>query len=90
MPHYIDADFLISEIRKYNKENWHGMTWSSNMVCSLLRKAPKVDAVEVVRCKNCRYFIFDKVVNAYLCVGRGGMQEQTDNSFCSYGKKREE
>lgn len=52
-----------------------------------LLTAPTVDAVEVVRCKDCKYMLdSDKGVrfcNAWCKVNGLG-----DNGYCSYGKRR--
>ena len=55
-----------------------------------------VDAIPVVRCKDCEYYREDKYyINA--CFGTGvqryctlhkGLAMVTPDSFCSYGKKR--
>lgn len=54
-----------------------------------LKNAPTVDAVEVVRCKDCVYFLSEKL----LCVHEGNMVFNTGkttypNCFCSYGERR--
>ena len=51
--------------------------------------APTIDAVEVVRCKDCRHAYKRKPINktAVLCELYGaGMK---DNDFCSYGERNE-
>ena len=51
--------------------------------------APTVDAVEVVRCKDCDYRAFDDVCKEYYCNGVYGMYGAiADNDFCSYGERR--
>lgn len=53
--------------------------------------APAVDAVEVVRCKDCKHFYNSNLNPNHKCK-RGGSQvwdvEFTENDFCSYGKRR--
>lgn len=92
MAKYIDADFLINEIEKYNNENWDNLTWSSHMVASFLRGSPRVDAVEVVRCKDCIFYGKDKKgCCSYYYYTESGAQpiymKQCD--FCSYGERKE-
>lgn len=87
MAKYIDADFLINEIEKYNNENWDNLTWSSHMVASFLREAPKVDAVEIVRCKDCVFY------KSMGCAMQGfymhDASENREQDFCSYGERKE-
>ena len=57
----------------------------------LVRSAPAVDAVEVVRCKDCKHF-YDTDINLHHKCKRGGSQvwdvKFTENDFCSYGERR--
>ena len=48
----------------------------------MVREQPTVDAVEVVRCKDCEYR--DTGYCAFDCFD----YEATDDSFCSYGKRK--
>ena len=49
---------------------------------------PTVDAVPVVRCKDCAYFGYDKFGDAGCCAPVG-LNVPDEDSFCSYGKRRE-
>ena len=52
-----------------------------------LRAAPAVDAVEVVRCKDCRY-LYDEP-DAYCCANHKGMVKITADSFCCHGERKD-
>lgn len=57
----------------------------------VVRKAPKVDAVEVVRCKECKHYrngICDQI--EYIMDGyyHGTFEEKRPDDFCSYGEKK--
>ena len=88
----IDADALYSEIARIYSEHYANSAYQfihdfTNATLKRIRKAPTVDAVEVVRCKNCKYFEpleFDG--------GRIGECSQGDiirrsDDFCSRGEK---
>ena len=47
--------------------------------------APTVDAVEVVRCEDCKYLMFS---DCYGECGEGHMGIVSPDDFCSYGKKK--
>lgn len=66
----IDADLL---------EDQFGISDEDLVALDEIRHAPTVDAVPVVRCKNCRYF------KLYKC--RMGYSSHDD--FCSYGKRKD-
>ena len=54
-----------------------------------ITEAPTVDAVEVVRCRDCDYRVFDDVCKEYYCNCVYGMYGAiADNDFCSYGERR--
>lgn len=55
-------------------------------VCGLILKAPVVDAVEVVRCKDCRHMEADN--GARFCHVWGSYNGMGDDGFCNYGKRR--
>lgn len=50
--------------------------------------APAVDAVKVVRCKDCKHFTEDPLVPGYwVCVRRRASRMEPDD-FCSYGERK--
>lgn len=54
----------------------------------LMVDAPAIDAVEVVRCKDCK--CWGGVVFGYRCRKRSCMNTQiqtSENDFCSYGER---
>lgn len=57
-------------------------------VCDI-DSAPTVDAVQVIRCKDCKYYFPPTNTKATACsyIG-GGMLAPRPNDFCSYGKAR--
>ena len=52
---------------------------------------PTIDAVEVVRCKEC-YFVncYDELSPRYECTRMLGSLQVKPDDFCSYGKRRKE
>lgn len=55
-----------------------------------IEEAPAVDAVEVIRCKDCRYSKFIKTYNKYMCDkhNRGSVELKYSNEFCSDGRRK--
>ena len=54
----------------------------------IIADEPAVDAVEVVRCKNCKMYCPKSVVVPAYCTISGNQKE--DDDFCSYGERVEE
>ena len=66
---------------------------SSEEVEEAIVEAPAVDAVPVVRCKDCKHF-YDTHINPAHSCKRGGTQvwdvSFTPDDFCSYGERRDD
>ena len=74
MKRLIDANALKAEFTG----NFHEM-WHYTGIRAMIDVAPTVDAVEVVRCKDCKMEYGCRVA-----------QWLGENGFCSYGEKQEE
>ena len=84
----IDADILKSAIVVDGYEHFSGLLSLSEvslleMVKDDIDEAPTVDAVPVVRCRECKYRDGTPGQPNILC---GQMHE---DDFCSYGKRKE-
>ena len=64
----------------------HCLAW--NTLIGMIENAPTVDAMPVVRCRDCAYFGYDKFGDAGCCAPVG-LNVPDKDSFCSYGKRRE-
>lgn len=58
----------------------------TNYATLILREAPTVDAVGVVRCLDCKYFMFS---DCYGECGKGYMGVVRPDDFCSRGERKE-
>lgn len=67
----IDADACIDYIRNNNQQAWEALAY-----------APTIDAVEVVRCKDCRHR------DLFSCP-LADNDFQKDDDYCSWGERRE-
>lgn len=71
----IDADALIKEFETFIEINKKaGGVVTDKDTVRLINDAPTIDAVEVVRCKDC--------TERYICT------DNDDNDYCSYGEKK--
>ena len=81
----IDANALKAHI---NGVSTHWLNdWSTLGVLAAVDKQPTVDAVEVVRCKDCRFRI-DRKDGTHGCY-RHFMEECKTDDFCSYGERKD-
>ena len=79
MERLIDADALLAE---YDRQH----EGEPGKARKLIEDAPTVDAVEVVRCKDCKYLMFS---DCYGECGKGHMGIVSPYDFCSYGERKE-
>lgn len=54
---------------------------------AILKAIPTIDAVPVVRCKNCKSFGTNDE-NVPYCVNPFGLDDPKPNGFCNYGRKK--
>ena len=85
----IDADRAMEIVRNQGiaHPNAYHLT---NYAMLILREAPTVDAVEVVRCKDCEFrssWMMNRNLR-YICP-ESGMFPNCENDFCSYGERKE-
>ena len=73
------------EVYKVLTDYYHHRTETQHEALKeALSKVPTVDAVEVVRCKDCVYFW------GGVCTAHTDVISTDDNEFCSWGERRED
>ena len=94
MRRYIDTDKLKSDIKEIAKITGGKLTEFE--VLGILSGQPIADVVEVVRCKDCKYYkedVWAEVNNVPLIVAHemcefwGDGCKTEENSYCSYGER---
>ena len=97
----IDADKLLTNAITISNSEGQA-TWSAVSTIDSLA-APIVDVVEIVRCRDCKYWGDEDVkfprsdgalfarckAHNYLIDGRHTGWCPTENDFCSYGERKE-
>ena len=78
----IDADALFAE---FENVDWYNNADRDEIAERLVLQAPTIDAVSVVRCKECRYKDMEICPMYRLVVA--GVRKYDD--FCSYGERKE-
>lgn len=90
MSRLIDADALFAE---FENADWYNNADRDEIAERLVLQAPTIDAVEVVRCKECKNSIAS-VDNSLCCrcwYDRLGFWEEVKaDDFCSYGEREGE
>ena len=77
MPRLIDAE----KLPKYT-----GYALSADEIAMAVENAPTVDAVEVVRCKDCKYYWRNnRQSDGVVCLAT-----PKDDAYCSEGERRED
>ena len=80
----IDADALKEHISSYaGMFTDEGFMVNLQAVLNGIDFAPTIDAVPVVRCKDCKHFMSD------ICYFDMGLHFCRGDDFCSYGERKE-
>lgn len=91
----IDADAILKADENSDKALVLGSGKSLEIAYALLKKkvadAPTVDAVQVVRCKDCKYRIYKHVNDWIGEIGGCSIfnHPMPNDAFCSYGERKE-
>lgn len=87
----IDADALIKSMREEDLL-YPGVPWSTTGVQKQIDKLPTVDAVKVVRCKDCAKWSgvpFGNVCRRWSAPLAGMKNCTGPDDYCSYGERRD-
>jgi hypothetical protein len=86
----IDANALMEEIDFEYDLNYGEILIDPVKFADMVDDAPTVDAVEVVRCKDCKHYTEkrNKAYDGHYC--ERIVEFVQPNDFCSYGEKRYE
>ncbi len=78
----VDVDIVDDVIQNLNENHNRGITRNDyKMITGVLYEMPTVDAVEVVRCKECKWYKdFDGCFFSTT--------EVKEDDFCSYGERK--
>lgn len=90
MSDLISRSAAIEKITPYGTQNGSCLGHHRGAVdCAILEieMIPSVDAVEVIRCKDCKHFNRN-IENETYCSCIGGLTDQEEHDFCSYGERR--
>ena len=83
MPRYIDIDDTVKTFEKlHGEESTLLNCYNADWIFSFLKSQPTADVVQVVRCKDCKYF------SEFHHCGVLGFCEP--NEFCSRGERKKE
>ena len=92
MSRYIDADALIEACEQWKEPVEHDaqdVAWNQGIdacINEIKHHAPTVNAVEVVRCKDCKYNKgYNKCLNEHSII-----DIPKDDGYCSYGEQKEQ
>ena len=89
----IDADWVFEHTKPYelSDEDWSVTGGTAiRLIHNAIDNAPTIDAVPVVRCKDCKFGDWDSEPNdAMVCMRTKDGFWRSGNDFCSYGERKE-
>lgn len=91
MSRLIDADWVFAHLKPYepSDEEW-GVTGGTalRLIHNAIDNAPTVDAMSVVRCKDCLYRNKILCPMIYETLGNGLIDYTIDDGYCDRGKRK--
>ena len=87
----IDADRLFEAIYDNVSAPYEEAVWAKEDCLTEIEAAQTVDAVEVVRCRECVHYEMGVCLKIYDngAASRYAWQERKPDDFCSYGERKE-
>ena len=87
----IDADRLSESIYDNVPAPYEDASWAKENCLAEIEAAQTVDAVPVVRCRECKHYGTADFDGNILCgcTLHSAMVDITPDSFCSYGERKE-
>ena len=86
MSRLIDADKLNEEFQNHYEVRNQKQNATMDEVCMMLFHAPTVDAVPVVRCRECKHH---HDCGTHFCDALGMDYPDDSEFFCAYGERKE-
>lgn len=83
---YQNTENLIKQGEKQLDSLAEGYTEAAHIIKHI---SPTVDAVPVVRCRECRYYAVPGATISF-CIHRNGMKFTRDSDYCSRGERRDQ
>ena len=84
---------LISRSAILERETYmfdEALGWTACILTEDIKDTPAVDAVPVVRCKECEHKHAISCEGIVLCTYHGKMIQMKSSDFCSYGERKSE
>lgn len=91
MTRYIDADALKEFIESAYRplcDDYHMKDYVLNQILTDIKNAPTVDAVEVIRCKDCKHYYALNEVRGNC--SEYNFVEKIPIDYCSWAERKEE
>ena len=90
MARYSDAGLLLENLKKqYGEELGWQCTVNMSDVGMMIEDASTDDVVEVVRCKDCKFYEVAEYDGGTKDVCRLLKRQMHEDDFCSYGKRKQ-
>ena len=85
MTRLIDADALNLEYEVDMADDWK----TAHEIANIVKYAPTVDAVQVIRCKDCKHYaILEDGSNELICDHKDGCMTPKPDGFCNYAEPK--
>ena len=90
MPRLIDAEHLKKRATDWEGDCWDNYAQSTEDFLEYIDNEPTVDAVEIVRCKDCRWCHAGYCEMADDLIPWGFDHYEWENFYCAWAERRED
>ena len=84
----IDANALELATYHIAQESEYARGWNDALYAAMIN-APTIDAVLVIRCRECKYSHEDEIFGNRWCESHYGCRKVKDEGFCDLGERKE-
>ena len=95
MSDYISRQTVIDMFQRQAYDDWNqgtGTTWANafSEAADMIENLPSADAIEVVRCKDCKHYdLFNNGCNGMCLRHIDAFEVFYPDDFCSYGERKD-
>lgn len=89
MSRLIDADAFLERNKVFADRGFIHPIYEDTLR-EIVDEEPTIDAVPVVRCRECKYAYKSSVLPLVDCGNGKGLVDPRPDSFCSYGERKED
>ena len=83
------SDIIVTFKLDDEDNDWAILEQTRDAIAKRIEELPSADAVEIVRCKDCKYGRYIIADRGMYCGRKNVMMDTYEDDFCSYGERKD-